>query len=81
MSKDVIYKQVKLQRTLELGESLVTTTTHILTNLAVVGRFVELKDNAVWNTWQVVEVSKNELSAEQAKKLAEKHHKGWNNNI
>lgn len=81
MAKDITYKQVVLQRTPEPNSGLISTVTHIPSNLARIGKFVELKEGKNWTTWQVVKISNHELSAEQAKKLAEKHHRGWNNNI
>ena len=79
--KDTKYKQVELVRTEELGSALISTVTHIPSNLAEKGRFVELKEDSKWQTWQVSKVSETELSSEQAKKLAKKYHKGWHNNI
>lgn len=75
------YKQCKLQKTKELGESLCTTVTFIPSKLAIVGRFVELKEGTEWSTWQVIEVSEKEISDEHAQKVQKKFHDGWNNNI
>lgn len=75
------YKQCKLQRTRELGEGLSTTVTHIPSKLAIIGKFVELKEGDAWTAWQVTEVSSVEISDEHAKKVQKKYHDGWNYNI
>lgn len=75
------YNQCKLQRTHEYGANLSETVTYIPSNLAKIGKFVELKEGGTWNTWQVVQVNENTISDEQAKKLHKRWHKGWNNNI
>lgn len=75
------YKQCTLKRTKEIGMSLSTTVTYIPVALAKVGKFIELKDNGSWHTWQVAEVSSTELSDIQGKKLHKRWHTGWNNNI
>lgn len=72
------YTQCELKRTVELGQPLVSTVTYIPTKYAKIGKFVELRDNKVWNTWQVTTVSSADpISEEQAKRLSERQHKGW----
>lgn len=75
------YKQCKLQKTKELGGSLCTTVTFIPSKLAIVGRFVELKEGNEWNSWQVIEASQTEISDDHAQKVQKKFHDVWNNNI
>ena len=77
MAREVKYKQVKLVRTAELEVGLESTVTHIPSSLAKKGKFVELKDGAVWLTWQVVKVSEKEMNAEQAKTISKKFHQSW----
>jgi hypothetical protein len=75
------YKQCKLQRTTEMGMPLTSTVTYIPSNLATIGKFIELKTDGVWATWQVASIADAEISEEQAKKLHKRWHIGWNNNI
>lgn len=71
------YKQCTLQRTKELGDSLSTTVSYIPSKLAIVGKFVDIKESdGTWQTWQVVSAS-DEISDELAKKVQEKYHDGW----
>jgi hypothetical protein len=56
------YKQVVLNRTQELGGSLLSTKAHIPLGLAVVGKIVKLKDKNEWISWQIVNVSKTKLT-------------------
>ena len=71
------YRQCTLQRTQELGDSLTTTVSYILSKLAVVGRFIELKESdGSWRTWQVTKAG-DEISDELAKQVQEKYHDGW----
>jgi len=75
------YKQCTLQRTKEMGMSLSSTVTYIPSKLAVIGKFIELKDDGVWHTWQVAKVNQDEITEEQGKKLMKRWHKGWHNSI
>lgn len=77
----MFYKQCELQRTKEMGMPLTSTVTYIPSNLAKIGKFIELKTDDGWATWQVVSAADAEISEEQAKKLHKRWHIGWNNNI
>lgn len=64
MSNEYFYRQVELVRTLDYGGYLYTTITRIPKDLAVIGRFVELKDkdnDNILNTWQVVSVDTKDI--------------------
>lgn len=81
MAKDITFKQVKLQRTPEVGSYLVTTTSYIPSEFAIVGKFVDLEESNNWITWQVVEVSQKEYTSEMAKNISDKYHKLANNDL
>lgn len=76
-----MYSQCVLKRTREGDRFLSETVTYIPKNLAKVGKFVELKEDKKWVTWQITNVSSTSISDEEGKKLHKRWHKGWNNNI
>lgn len=65
------YKQCVLQRTPELTGALVSTVSYIPSKHAIRGKFVDLKEDGEWTTWQVTGVGTSELSEDQAKGLSD----------
>lgn len=74
------YRQVGLYRQ-ESDGGLARTVTYIPSNLAVSGKAVQLKAGDIWEDWLVESVSDVLIADEVAKRIKQKHHDGWNNNI
>ena len=79
------YNQTTLHRHDPSG-TVATTVTYIPSNLAVVGKKIQLrqgetKKDETWEDWIVSAVSAESISDEVAKKIKIKWHGGWNNNI
>lgn len=74
------YRQVGLIRHDSNG-GVVRTVTYIPSNLAISGKNVQLKAGDQWEDWTVDNVSEVMVGDEVAKRIKQKHHDSWNNNI
>jgi hypothetical protein len=74
------YRQVGLIRHDSVG-GVARTVTYIPANLAISGKNVQLKAGDQWEDWIVENVSEVMIGDEVAKRIKQKHHDGWNNNI
>ena len=57
-----------------INDVVVSTTSYIDSSIAKVGKFIEVKENDKWNTWQIISVSETELTDEQGSKMLKLQH-------